>query len=163
MTILADSGAAPSSEKEWRIVIENDYQRDNKIWGTYGQTSEKTSLFKKKKHIAEKRRPVANMMLKDGQMVLIQPVSNEGITSYKVKKFPYKRAKGKKYNINLSDNKQHFLDLYKGQLLTILKKNKIDPNQIDWDSLDVDKMNCRSLKKRFNCKIPLTLKPRPSS
>lgn len=160
---LVNALAAPSGEREWRIVIENDYKRDKKIWGTYGQTSEKTSLYKKKKRIAEKRNPAANMMLKNGKMVLIQPVTKMGVTTYKVKQFPYKKSKGRRYQVQLAKQKDGFLEIYKVQLLAILKKNKINPNAIDWDSLEVEKMNCKSRKRSFNCKIPLVIKSKPNS
>ena len=161
--LLSQSIAAPKSEREWRIVIENKYQRDKEIWGTYGQISEKTSIVKKSKSLSEKRNPAANMMLKNGKMVLIQPVTSKGITSYKVKQFPYKRKKGKNYQIEIHSKKEGFLDIYKEQLIAVLKKNKINLNNVDWNSIEIEKMNCKSMKRKFNCKLPLIIRSKPNS
>lgn len=157
-----NSYSAPS-EKEWRIVIENKYKRSKKIWGTYGLTSEKSSITNKKKSISHKRAPEANMMLKNGKMVMIHPTSRAGKTSYKVKSFPYKRKKGKAYQIDLQDQKANFLEIYRQQIVSILKRNKINPDLVDWQSLEVDKMNCLSKKVNFSCKIPVLIKVRTSS
>ena len=149
-------------EREWRITIENDYQRSKKIWGTYEKTKEKTSI-KKKKSVQIRRNLAANMMLKNGKMVLIQPVTLKGLTTYKVKEFPYKKKKGKRYQVALKNGKQEFLDIYKEQLVAVLKKNKINPKDVDWKSLEVDKMNCKSKRRNFNCKIPIIIKSKPNS
>lgn len=146
-------------EREWRIVIENDYKRSKKIWGTYEQKTEKTKLNKS----SIKRSLAANMMLKNGKMVLIKPVNEQGRTSYKVKQFPYKRKKGKRYQVSLTSSKKEFIDLYRSQLIAILKKNKIDPKLVDWNSIELEKMNCKSRKRNFNCKIPLVIKSKTSS
>ncbi len=150
-------------EKEWRIVIENKYKRSKKIWGTYGLTSEKSSITNKKRSISHKINPEANMMLKGGKMVMIHPTSSEGKTSYRVKSFPYKRKKGKAYKIQLTGNKEQFLSIYRERIVSILKKNKINSDLVDWNSLKVESMNCFSKKVNFDCKIPLLIKIRPNS
>lgn len=161
--ILAPSivPAAPG-EREWRIVIEKNYKRSKKIWGTYGQTSEKTRLDKKRS-VSVKRNLAANMMLKNGKMILIQPVTITGLTSYKVKEFPYKKKRGKRYQVALKEGKKEFLDIHKEQLIAVLRENKIDPNEVDWKSLQVDKMSCKSKRRNFNCQIPLVIKRKPNS
>ena len=161
--IFSTSLIAAPREREWRIIIENEYKRDKEIWGTYRQVSEKTSVIKHKKSISEKRNPSANMMLKRGKMILIQPVENQGITSYKVREFKYKRSKGKKYNIMLKGKSSQFLELYKNQVLSVLKKNKLDHNLIDWNSIKIEDMKCKSKRSNFSCKIPLVIKQKTNS
>lgn len=150
-------------EKEWRIVIENNYKRSKKIWGTYGLTSEKSSITNKKKAKSQRRNPEANMMLKGGKMVLIHPTNKNGTTSYKVKSFPYKRKAKKTYHIELNSKKDLFLEIYRQRIMAILKRNKIDPTSIDWKSLELDKMSCVSKRVNFNCKIPLLIKAKSNS
>lgn len=162
LLILPSLGNCAPGEREWRIVIENQYQRSKEIWGTYGQTSLKTSI-KKKKSKSVRNDLAANMMLKNGKMVLIQPVVEDGVTSYKVKEFPYTRKKGKRYQVALKNDEIKFLAIYKEELIAVLKKNKIDPKAVDWDSLIIDTMNCKSKKRSFNCKTPLRIKTRPNT
>jgi hypothetical protein len=150
-------------EKEWRIIIENKYKRSQKIWGTYGLTSERSSITNIKKSISQSRNPEANMMLKDGKMVMIHPTNTAGRTNYKVKSFSYIRKKGKNYQIELMNEKEKFLEIYRQQIVAILKKNKINPESVDWQSIEIDKMNCYSKRSNFNCKIPLLIKSRTNS
>jgi hypothetical protein len=150
-------------EKEWRIVIENNYKRSKKIWGTYGLTSERSSITNKKKSKTHRRNPEANMMLKNGKMVMIHPTSKNGKTSYKVKSFPYKRKPGKSYQIELQEQKEMFLEIYKEQIMVILRRNKVDTDLIDWKSIELDKMSCLSKRVNFNCKIPLLIKVKNNS
>lgn len=160
--LIPTTGFTAPGEREWRIVIENKYQRSKEIWGTYGQTSLKTSI-KKKKSLSVNNDLAANMMLREGKMVLIQPVSEDGVTSYKVKEFSYKRKKGKRYLVTLKDNEIKFLAIYKKELIAVLKKNKIDPEEVDWNSLIIDTMSCKSKKRSFNCETPLKIKTRSNS
>lgn len=163
LLFISSSLFAAQSEREWRIVIENEYKRDKRIWGTYRQVSEKTSIIKNKKSISEKRRPLANMMLKSGKMILIQPVDKQGLTSYRVKEFKYKKKKGRNYQIDLKSNDKGFLELYKDQVLSVLKKDKLKPELIDWNTLKIEDMKCKSKKSNFSCKIPLFIKQKTNS
>ena len=126
---------------------EINFKRSKKIWGIYEKVGEKISRgsgrYKKTKKF---KSPQGKLMLKDGQVVFVNPLQDGIETKFIVKKMPYKKVSKNRYVI---DHKGHEVELEK-----MIRSSKSIASNTD---IKIQKMECFKGPGRLNCKTKFQL------
>jgi len=173
-TLFIFSLKVAASPSELRFNIQSKYKLNKKIWGTYKQIWEVTSLKNKKelgKKINKKKKyhlvhkPLGTILFKHKKMYFMKSSFEVGRTELKVEKFSYKKLVNRKNNIkyeveseNLDEN---LYSIYKDRIHHFLESNPELYGKmayIDKKYFDFGDMNCQRKKKIIFCNISVSIK-----
>ncbi len=132
--------------------IASAYKRSKSIWGVYDKVKDELVDTKRpKKNIKTMKTNLGELILKDGQVVLISPIPYEGSTQIEVANLPYKKNGKNKYIIDLDKT-----SLKQKALLTKLYTPLIEGVE-GHESAKIDKMSCFKRRGSFSCELNLNI------
>lgn len=158
----------PSYKRQVATVVEIDKERENalprsykiastfrrsrKIWGVYDKYQDRLEPIKqpgsKSKTV---KTSLGELILKDGQVVLVSPLSADGITQVEMAKLPYAKIGKNKYDIDLTkatdDQRAALVRMYAPLI------DGIDGHE----TAQVDHMTCKKRKSRLSCELNVTM------
>lgn len=155
--------AAASPQK---FYFTGSFKRSKKIWGTYGQYRESVMKVNEKgRRIYRKfyKSPLANLVIKDGQVHFIRPLVTEEKIKYQIKSFPYARDREKKiFKIHPEGRNEELILFFKDNLVDLVKNDK-ELRKLDFskDHVDIvfDDFTCWQKKGKLHCQFPVEIIP----
>ena len=139
-----------SDPKNYRIA--SAYKRSKSIWGVYDKIQDDIVDTKKpKKQLKTLKTNLGELILKDGQVVLISPIPYEGSTQIQVANLPYKKKGKDKYIIQMdqtTDKQRAALARLYSPLIDGLEGH---------ENAQVNNMSCLKKKSRFSCKLDIKI------
>ena len=106
----------------------SSFSRSKKIWGTYNQYKEsviKTNSKGKKVYQKFYNTPLANLVIKNGEVHFIRPLHSEGKVKYQIKSFPYTRDRRNKiFKIDPEGRNDELVLFFKENLQDLVKNDK---------------------------------------
>lgn len=128
--------------------IASTFRRSKEIWGVYDKYQDRLESKDSKKTI---KTSLGELILKDGQVVLVSPLSIDGVTHVEMAQLPYEKSKKNDYLIDLKnatkEQKAALARLYAPLMQDIAGAE----NAMYQD------MNCRKNKSKLDCEINLTI------
>ncbi len=132
--------------------IASAYKRSKSIWGVYDKVKDELVDTKRpKKNIKTMKTNLGELILKDGQVVLISPIPYEGSTQIEVANLPYKKKGKNRYIIELDKT-----SLKQRALLTKLYSPLIDGVE-GHETAKIDEMSCYKKRSLFSCELNLNI------
>lgn len=139
-----------SDPKNYRIA--SAYKRSNSIWGVYDKVKDElVETNKPKKQLKTLRTNLGELILKDGQVVLISPIPYEGSTQIEVANLPYKKKGKNQYIIQMDKT----TDIQKAALARLYSP-LIDGLE-GHEKAEINTMSCLKKKSRFSCELDVKI------
>lgn len=130
--------------------IASSFRRSRAIWGVYDKTSDRLEALEQKDikpHIIKTK--LGELILKNGQVVLVSPLSEGVNTHIEVAKLPYTKKSKNHYVIDLANagrqEKAALARLYQPLL------NNIET----YENAEVTMMDCHKKKSQFACELSI--------
>lgn len=150
VVVAIDKDREKSLPRSYKIA--STFKRSRKIWGVYDKYQDHLEPIKqpgsKSKTI---KTSLGELILKDGQVVLVSPLSADGITQVEMAKLPYAKIGKNKYDIDLSkatdDQRAALVRLY-APLIEGIEGH---------ETAQVDHMTCSKRKSRLSCELNVTM------
>lgn len=136
--------------KNYRIA--SAYKRSKSIWGVYDKIQDELVDTKKpKKQLKTIKTNLGELILKDGQVVLISPIPYEGSTQIEVANLPYKKNGKNKYIIQIDKT----TDVQKAALARLYSPliDGLDGHE----NAQINTMSCLKKKSRFSCELDIRI------
>lgn len=136
--------------KNYRIA--SAYKRSKSIWGVYDKIKDELVDAKKpKKQLKTLKTNLGELILKDGQVVLISPIPYEGSTQIEVANLPYKKKGKNEYIIQMDQTTK-----LQRAALSRLYSPLIDGLE-GHETAQINTMSCLKNKSRFSCELDVKI------
>lgn len=149
-----------------KFYMTSSFSRSKKIWGTYNQYKEsviKTNSKGKKVYRKFYNTPLANLVIKNGEVHFIRPLHSEGKVKYQIKSFPYTRdRKNKIFKIDPEGRNDELVLFFKDNLQDLVKNDKQIKNMnVKEQDLEIKfaEFTCWQKSGKLHCQFPVTIKP----
>ncbi len=139
-----------SDPKNYRIA--SAYKRSKSIWGVYDKIKDELVDTKKpKKQLKTLKTNLGELILKDGQVVLISPIPYEGSTQIEVANLPYKKKGKNRYIIQMDQT----TEMQKAALARLYSPliDGLDGHE----NAQINTMSCLKKKSRFSCELDIRI------
>ncbi len=126
--------------------IASSFRRSRQIWGVYDKTSDSLESQQAGGRPQVIKTKLGELILKDGQVVLVSPLSSDSGTHIEMARLPYAK-KGNSYSIDLeraSDEQKAALTRLYEPLLSSVEK---------YEKAEVVAMNCQRTKALLACEL----------
>lgn len=137
-------------EKTYKIA--SAFKRSKAIWGVYDKLSdhiEDESLPGKKINMLKTK--LGELILKDGQIVLVSPLSFEGGTQVEMAHLPYKKEGKHKLHVNIET-------LNKDELSALSRLYAPIMEGIDGhEEAKIKQMSCTKKRSRLSCELAVSI------
>lgn len=144
----------------------SSFKRSKKIWGTYNQYKEsviKTNSKGKRLYRRFYSTPLANLVIKGGEVHFIRPLHSEGKIKYQIKSFPYTRdRKNKIFKINPEERNDELVLFFKDNLQDLVKRDK-ELKRLSQKEKHLDfkfsEFTCWQKSGKLHCQFPVSVVP----
>ncbi|MCO4795301.1 MAG: hypothetical protein KC493_16400 [Bacteriovoracaceae bacterium] len=147
-----------------KFYMTSSYKRSKKIWGTYNQYKESVVKMNSKGKRLYRRfytTPLANLVIKKGEVHFIRPLQIEGKIKYQIKSFPYKRDRKKKlFKINPEGRNNELILFFQDNLKDLVKRDKkLKKMDIEKDNIEIvfEEFTCWQKRGKLHCQFPLSI------
>jgi len=149
-----------------KFFMTGSFKRSKKIWGTYNQYKESVvKMNSKGKRVYRKfyNTPLANLVIKNGEVHFIRPLHIEGKVKYQIKSFPYTRdRKNKIFRINPEGRNDELILFFKDNIQDLVRNDKQlkKMNRIEDDlNIKFAEFTCWQKRGKLHCQFPITIEP----
>ncbi|MBH48093.1 MAG: hypothetical protein CME71_07970 [Halobacteriovorax sp.] len=137
-------------EKNYKIA--SDFKRSKAIWGVYDKLADhiedESSPGKKLNTLKTK---LGELILKDGQIVLVSPLSFEGVTQVEMAHLPYKKEGKHKLHVNIEG-------LTKEELTALGRLYAPIMEGIEgYEEAKIKQMSCTKKRSRLSCELAVSI------
>tara|TARA_R110000868_G_scaffold248282_11_gene504696 strand:+ start:5220 stop:5729 length:510 start_codon:yes stop_codon:yes gene_type:complete len=149
-TETADAATPLVVEKSYKIA--SSFKRSKAIWGVYDKLSDHIEDGASPgKKINSIRTKLGELILKDGQIVLVSPLSYEGVTQIEMAHLPYKKEGKNRLNVNIDSLDKDELTAL-GKLYAPLMEG-IEGHE----AAKIKQMSCIKKRSRLSCELDVSI------
>lgn len=149
-TDIKEEAKAVSLPRSYKIA--STFRRSRQIWGVYDKYQDRLVPIKQPGQKTRTiKRNLGELILKNGQMVLVSPLESDGSTHIEIAKLPYTKKGKNSYNINLEESSPEQLAALTRLYAPLLED--VDTHE----KVTIADMNCLKKKSKLSCELNLIL------
>lgn len=132
--------------------IASAFRRSKAIWGVYDKLHDQVEADLKPGHkIKTIKTSLGELILKNGQVVLVSPLSHDGVTQVEVTNLPYVKSGKNQIKIDLdkaSDEQKASLSRLYAPLIDGIEGH---------ENAEINQMSCLKKNSRLSCELSLSI------